>query len=245
MQPRTAVPSRPEREAAATQPIVALDYPSADAAFSLVERLPGADFFKVGLQLYTAEGPAVVKRLKQDGRRVFLDLKLHDIPNTVAGAVRAACDLGVDLLTLHASGGSAMMEAAAAAAAKASGPPLLFGVTVLTSLRALEVEAAWGRESVDVDDEVLRLARLCAASGLSGVVASVHELAAIRASAPELRVLTPGIRFGGDAAGDQARVATPGEASKAGADYIVVGRSVTAAADPAAAFQRVVSELHE
>lgn len=243
MNPETAVPQRLQPKAVATQPIVALDYSSADAAFSLVDRLTAGDFFKVGLQLYTAEGPAVVQRLKKEGRKVFLDLKLHDIPNTVAGAVRSAAELGVDLLTIHASGGRAMMEAAAAAAAKASGPPQLLGVTIMTSLRAAEVEAAWGRESVDVEDEVLRLARLCAASGLDGVVASVHEIGAIRTKAPELRILTPGIRLAGDAAGDQARVATPAQAAEAGADYIVIGRSVSAADDPAAAFRRVLSEL--
>ena len=244
MNPETAVPERLQPRAMATRPIVALDYPSAEAAFSLVDHLTESDFCKVGLQLYTAEGPAVVQRLKKEGRKVFLDLKLHDIPNTVAGAVRAAAELGVDLLTIHASGGPAMMEAAATVAAHVSAPPQLLGVTVLTSLRASEVEAAWGRAGVDVEEEVLRLARLCASSGMNGVVASVHEISAIRGSAPELRILTPGIRLAGDATGDQARVATPGQAAEAGADYIVIGRSVTAADDPAAAFERVRSELN-
>lgn len=223
-------------------PIIALDVPDAAAALSLVERLgPAADFVKVGLQLFTAEGPSIVRELRARGRRVFLDLKLHDIPNTVAHAVESAARLDVDLLTLHASGGTAMLRAAAKAA---DGARLkLLGVTVLTSLDDAGLAESWGRERLAVDGEVERLAGLAWACGLPGVVASVHEIAAARRAAGGLQVLTPGIRLAGDAAGDQSRVATPGDAAREGADYVVLGRSVTAAADPAAALHHATAEL--
>ncbi len=235
----------PSSAAAAPVPIVALDVPTAREALALVESLPGADFVKVGLQLFTAAGPDVVRALRGLGRRVFLDLKLHDIPNTVSGAVESAAALGVELLTLHASGGEAMLRAARAAAGPAgAGGPALLGVTVLTSLSAAELERAWGRRGLDAGAEVLRLAGAAREAGLDGVVASVHEARAVRAhTAGTLRILTPGIRLAGDAAGDQARVATPAEAARAGADYLVIGRSVTAAADPSAALARVLAEL--
>jgi orotidine-5'-phosphate decarboxylase len=224
-------------------PIVALDVPDPRAALALVERIgPQAEWVKVGLQLFTAAGPEVVQTLRERGLRVFLDLKLHDIPNTVARAVESAAALGVDLLTLHASGGRAMLRAARAAAG-AEGPRL-FAVTVLTSLSAAELSEAWGRDPLSAEDEVGRLARLAAASGMDGVVSSVHEAARIRAEAGAgLQLLTPGIRLAGDAPGDQARVATPADAARAGVDFVVVGRSVTAAPDPAAAYRSVFAEL--
>ncbi|HEX8430825.1 MAG TPA: orotidine-5'-phosphate decarboxylase [Longimicrobium sp.] len=225
------------------QPILALDVASTAAALALLDRVgAAADFVKVGLQLFTAEGPAVVRELHDRGCRVFLDLKLHDIPNTVAHAVRSAAGLGVELLTLHASGGAAMMKAARDAAG--NGGPALLAVTVLTSLSAAEVGEAWGRGEVSAEAEVERLARMAHACGMDGVVASVHELAVIRAALPaSFRVLTPGIRLAGDAAGDQARVATPAEAARLGADYLVIGRSVTAAADPASAMLALLEEI--
>ena len=228
-------------------PIVALDIASAREALTLAEQLPQADFVKVGLQLFIAAGPDVVRALRGLGRRVFLDLKLHDIPNTVARAVESAADLGVDLLTLHLSGGDAMLRAARSAAGPAgSGGPALLGVTVLTSLSGAELGSAWGRSSVDVAEEVLRLAGLARTTELDGVVASVHEAEAIRAhTRGALRVLTPGIRLAGDVSGDQSRVATPGEAARAGVDFLVLGRSVTAAANPAAAFRRALEELRD
>jgi len=224
-------------------PIIALDVPTAAAAFDLLDRLgPSADFAKVGLQLFTAEGPAVVRELRGRGTRVFLDLKLHDIPNTVAHAVESAAGLDVDLLTLHASGGAAMLRAAADAARGAR--LQLLGVTVLTSLDDAGLAQAWGRDRVTTDAEVGRLAELARDCGIPGVVASVHELPAVRrAAGQEMRVLTPGIRLAGDAAGDQSRVATPAEAARLGADFVVLGRSVTAAADPAAALRRALAEL--
>jgi len=226
-------------------PIIALDVPTAEAADALLGRLgPSADFVKVGLQLFVAEGPAFVRSLRGRGYRVFLDLKLHDIPNTVAQAVRSAASLDVQLLTLHASGGAAMLRAARDAAGPAGGGVALLGVTVLTSLSEDDVAEAWGRETVVAQDEVVRLAGLAERCGLDGIVASVHELPVIReAVGGALRVLTPGIRLAGDDAGDQARVATPAEAARLGSDYVILGRSVTAAADPAAALARALAEL--
>jgi orotidine-5'-phosphate decarboxylase len=223
-------------------PIIALDVPDAAGAFALLDRVgPAADFVKVGLQLFTAEGPSVVRELRGRGKRVFLDLKLHDIPNTVAHAVASAAALDVELLTVHASGGAAMLRAAAEAAT--GGRLSLLGVTILTSLDEAGLAQAWGRDRVAVDEEVGRLATLTWECGIPGVVASVHEIAAVRRAAGGLRVLTPGIRLAGDAAGDQSRVATPADAARLGADYVVLGRSVTAAPDPAAALARAIEEL--
>ncbi|CAN5909802.1 orotidine-5'-phosphate decarboxylase [soil metagenome] len=235
-----------ERSAARSRliPIVALDVADARQALALAERLPTAEWVKVGLQLFTAAGPSVVRELRARGRRVFLDLKLHDIPNTVAGAVAAAAALEVELLTVHASGGAAMLRAAHAAAEAGGGRLQLLAVTLLTSLSGGEVAGLWGRSSVSMAEEVVRLAELAAGTGIHGVVASVGEVRQIRTRCgPDLRVLTPGIRLPGDAPGDQARVATPAEAAQAGADYLVIGRSVTAAADPAAAFDRVLASI--
>ena len=229
-------------------PIIALDVPSRADAESLLDRLgPAADFVKVGLQLFTAEGPDVVRAMRGRGCRVFLDLKLHDIPNTVAHAVESAARLGADLLTVHASGGAAMLRAARdAAGERGAGGIGLLGVTVLTSLSAEELAEAWGREGLRAEAEVERLAKLAAACGMDGVVASVREVPVIRRVAgEEFRILTPGIRLAGDAAGDQSRVATPGEAARLGSDYVVLGRSVTAAQDPAAALERAVREMDE
>jgi orotidine-5'-phosphate decarboxylase len=224
-------------------PIVALDVPTLDAADRLIAALPEADFFKVGLQLYTATGPRIVARLKDAGHRVFLDLKFHDIPNTVAGAVRSAAELEVDLLTIHASGGTPMIRAAVEAAHASSVRPLIFAVSVLTSLSAQDLAEAWGRAGAVPDLEVARLAALAAAAGADGLVASVNDIPTARESSAHLRFLTPGIRLSGDSAGDQSRVATPADAAAAGADYVVIGRTVTAAADPASAYARVLTEL--
>jgi orotidine-5'-phosphate decarboxylase len=229
-------------------PIIALDVPARADAERLLDRLgPAADFVKVGLQLFTAEGPDVVRAMRDRGCRVFLDLKLHDIPNTVAHAVRSAAGLGVDLLTVHASGGAAMLRAARDAAGEQGGEGIrLLAVTILTSLSAEEVAEAWGRGRVDAEAEVERLARLAQGAGMDGVVASVHELPVIRrATGDDFHVLTPGIRLAGDDAGDQARVATPGQAARLGAGYVVLGRSITAARDPAAALERAIREMDE
>ena len=223
------------------QVIVALDTPSADEALSLVDRIGGpGDFYKVGLELYTRSGPAVVEELISRDKRVFLDLKLFDIPNTVAGAVRAASELGVDLLTVHGAGGPTMLEAAGEAAS--SGLRLL-AVTVLTSLTPDEMATVWDREIRSVREEVGRLAELARDSGIDGVVASALEASWIRGQLGDKTVIvTPGIRPAGADRGDQERVATPAEAVRAGADYLVVGRPVTQAEDPATALAAVLDE---
>lgn len=221
--------------------IVALDLPSSDDALRMVERLGDrCGFYKVGLELFTRAGPAVVEELIRRDKRVFLDLKLHDIPTTVAGAVGAASDLGVDLLTIHASGGAGMMEAAREAA---SGRVRLLGVTVLTSLKPDEMSAVWGRDIRSVREEVARLAELAVEAGCGGVVASALEASWIRGQLGEdLAIVTPGIRPAGADRGDQTRVATPADAVRAGSDYLVVGRPVTGADDPSAALDELLAE---
>lgn len=231
--------------------IVALDVPSADDARALVRRIGDqGDFYKVGLELYTRAGPDFVRELTAAGKRVFLDLKLHDIPNTVASAVRAASDLGVDLLTVHAVGGPSMLEAAVEAAGEErvareeSSALRLLAVTVLTSLDAEELGGVWGRTTVSVPDEVRRLTDLVVRARVHGVVCSAVEAAGVRAAAPpELVIVTPGIRPAGADVGDQKRVATPAAAVRAGADYLVLGRAVTRAPDPAAALANVLAEI--
>ena len=227
--------------------IVALDFPDPRPALELRDRLDGlVEYFKVGKELFTVAGPQVVEALCHSGVRVFLDLKFHDIPNTVGRAVAAASRLGVHLVDVHASGGSAMMTAAAEAALEESPDghrTLVFGVTVLThladeDLRSVGV-AGGSRE------QVVRLARLAHRSGLDGVVASAHEVAAVReATEDELAVLVPGVRpEWASQAHDQARIATPAEVARAGARYSVVGRAITTQADPRAAALRVLDEL--
>ena len=218
--------------------IVALDFADGEEALELVETLGSAgDFYKVGLELFSREGPRIVEALTRKDKRVFLDLKLHDIPNTVAKSVHAARDLGVDFLTLHTTGGRPMM----AAAAEAAGDEVtLLGVTVLTSMTVSDVEAVWQRELGSLRDEVVRLAGLAKEAGVRGVVASPMEVRPLkRLLGSDLLVVTPGIRLAGDGHDDQARVATPAAAAEAGADYLVVGRSITAARDPAEAMARV------
>lgn len=226
-----------------TPVIVALDYPVASAALELAQRLaPSLCRLKVGKELFTRSGPALVEKLQHQGYEVFLDLKYHDIPATVSGAVRAAAELGVWMVNVHASGGSRMMAAAAEALAAVRQKPLLIGVTVLTSMS----DADW-RElgySESTADGVLRLAALAADSGLDGVVCSALEVTALRrAQGLEFCLVTPGIRLAGDNAADQRRVVTPAAALALGSDYLVIGRSITAAADPLAALQRVHREL--
>ena len=227
-------------------PIVALDVDSAESALSLARSLEGrCAFFKVGSELFTAAGPGIVRTLRDDlGADVFLDLKFHDIPNTVAGAVRSAVALGARLLTVHASGGSAMLDAARAAAGDGVG---VLAVTALTSLDSAALAESWGRtDEPSVEQEVLRLAGLAAAAGLHGVVCSGGEAASVRARfGDRLALLVPGIRLAGGDAHDQRRVMTPSAAQAAGARYLILGRAVTSATDPAAAMARVLEELGE
>lgn len=229
-------------------PIVALDVPSRQDALRLAHSLaPACRYFKVGSELFTAAGPDVVRALRDElGADVFLDLKFHDIPNTVAGAVRSAIGLGVRLLTVHASGGLPMLQAAQGAATDASGGRCgLLAVTALTSLEPAVLAAAWGRtHALEMEREVLRLAGLAVEAGLHGIVCSGAEVAAVRARyGDRLAPLVPGIRLAGEASHDQARVTTPSAAQSAGASYLILGRAVTAAADPLAAMERVLAEL--
>ena len=210
----------------------------------MVQRLRGAvGLFKVGSQLFTSEGPRVVEKLADAGAKIFLDLKFHDIPNTVAKAVAAAVRLpNVRLLTLHASGGSAVMRAAREAAGDKKDRPKLLGVTVLTSF-----DAAMLREvgvSGSIESRAVALARLAKKAGLDGAVCSAHEARAIRrACGPKFIILIPGVRPSHGAANDQSRIATPAEAIRAGADYLVVGRPITAAPNPRAAAQAIANEI--
>jgi orotidine-5'-phosphate decarboxylase len=223
--------------------IVALDVPTAAEARKLVAAVgEAASFYKVGKQLFTTEGPQVVRDLVASGRKVFLDLKYHDIPNTVAEAVRAASRLGVSMLNVHASGGSKMLRAAAEAAAQSESKPTVLAVTVLTSLSDADLQeiGVSGRAM----DQVLRLAQLARANGCLGVVASAREAREIRREIGEgFLIVTPGVRAAGAALNDQARHVTPAEAMVAGATHIVVGRPIIAAADPAKAARAVVEEM--
>jgi orotidine-5'-phosphate decarboxylase len=223
------------------QPIIALDVPTMDAARALCDRLgPRADFVKVGLELYTAEGPRVVEWLQGQGKRVFLDLKLHDIPNTVKGAARSAAAMGVSLLTVHGYGGAAMVEAAVEGAGPATG---ILVVTVLTSFDGRSLGVALGRDVEEMGAEVTRLAGVAAAARAHGIVCSGHEVALVRTTYPSLQPLVPGIRLEGGATHDQSRVATPERAAADGAAYLVLGRAVTAAADPAGTLDGVYRAL--
>jgi len=225
-----------------TTPIIALDVPSADDAMRVVASLGDrCRFYKIGSELFTAAGPSVVSRVRAAGCDVFLDLKVYDIPNTVRGAARAAASLGARLLTVHASGGVAMLEAAVEGGGEQLG---VLAVTVLTSFDDASLGEASGRSGVSVSEEVTRLAGLAARANAHGVVCSGAEASAVRASFGDgLAVLVPGIRMAGGAAHDQRRVVTPAEASAAGARYIVVGRAVTAAADPRAAMDAILADL--
>ena len=227
----------------ATPVIVALDFPAAAPALELAARLsPELCRLKVGKELFTRCGPALVEQLQQRGFEIFLDLKFHDIPNTVAGAVRAAAELGVWMVNVHAGGGRRMMTAAAEALQGFSTPPLLIGVTVLTSLSDADLAELGYAESAH--QRVLRLAALARDSGLDGVVCSAMEAPQLRqAHGAAFCLVTPGIRLAGDDAGDQRRVVTPAQAIAGGADYLVIGRSVTGAPDPLAALRRIRDEL--
>ncbi|MBA3916118.1 MAG: orotidine-5'-phosphate decarboxylase [Acidobacteriales bacterium] len=223
--------------------IVAVDVPSAAAAQALISQLgDAAGFYKIGLELFTAEGPSLVRDVVAGGRSVFLDLKFHDIPNTVAAAVRSAARLGVSMITIHSGGGAAMVRAACDAAKTESADLLVLGVTVLTSTREDELTSVGVQGSLS--DQVVRLAKLAVASGCGGLVCSPHEAARLRAEfGEEIVLVTPGVRPEGTSPGDQARTATPAQAIRAGANHIVVGRPITAAPDPAAAARAILQEL--
>jgi orotidine-5'-phosphate decarboxylase len=223
--------------------IVALDVPSAAAAEDLVARLDGAcQWFKVGLELFTAAGPGIVEKLAARGYSIFLDLKFHDIPNTVAGAVRSASALGARMMTIHTAGGPTMLAAARGALEGLANPPQLLAVTVLTSMDDAQLAAVGvGRAAAD---QVALLAKIGLEAGIHGFVCSPQEVAALRTLAgPEGVLVVPGIRPEGSDAGDQKRLATPTAALQAGASFLVVGRPITQAAKPAAAAEEILKEM--
>ncbi len=220
--------------------IVALDEPTLDDARRLMDQLAGrASFYKVGLQLFTAAGPAAVQAVKDHGARVFLDLKLHDIPNTVASAVRSARELGVDLCTIHLSGGPEMCAAAVGESGEAM---KILGVTVLTSSNQATLEACGVHGSVG--EQVVRLAKMGHGAGVRGFVASALELPLLRAElGPEPLLVIPGVRPAGSDVGDQKRTATPADVVRGGATHLVIGRPISRAESPAEAFDRIVREI--
>ncbi|NMB11241.1 MAG: orotidine-5'-phosphate decarboxylase [Firmicutes bacterium] len=224
--------------------IVALDVPDWQTAQHLVSELyPVVDFFKIGMELFTAEGPKVVEAVKAMGARVFLDLKYHDIPNTVKGAVAAAARLGVDMMTVHTAGGATMLRTAAEAVAALPQPPILLGVTVLTSIDE-EMLSQELKVSARLAEQVIHLAKMAVSSGLQGIVASPLEIGSLRqALGNEAILVTPGIRPAWEKRDDQKRVATPTEALTLGADYLVIGRPITAARDPEAAAISIQQEI--
>jgi len=223
--------------------IVALDVSSAAEARKIVEMLGTAvSTYKVGTQLFTADGPGIVRELVDSGKKVFLDLKFHDIPNTVAGGVRSAAAIGVSMLTVHAAGGSPMLRAAMEAARQAAKPLMVLAVTVLTSLSDADLQETG--VAGPARDHALVLARLAQNCGCDGIVASPHEARIIRQDlGAGFVIVTPGIRPAGAAKGDQSRVNTPGEAIAAGADYLVVGRPITEAENPLQAAEKIIREI--
>jgi orotidine-5'-phosphate decarboxylase len=227
--------------------IIALDVETKAQALALVRELPAAQVFKIGLELFTAEGPALLKEIQALGKSVFLDLKLHDIPNTVAEAARIGVRHGAFMMTIHASGGREMMakaaEVARAEADKRGTPkPLLLGVTILTSLKGEDLSSIG--MNADTTAQVLRLAALAKAANMDGVVCSAQEIEIVRKeTGPGFLIVTPGIRPAWAAAQDQKRIMTPADAAHRGADYLVVGRPITQAASPQEAFLKIVAEL--
>jgi orotidine-5'-phosphate decarboxylase len=225
--------------------IVALDVPDAASATALVDKLEGqCRWFKVGLELFISAGPAVLEPLLNRGHSIFLDLKLHDIPNTVAGAVRSAASLGVRMLTIHSAGGPAMLAAARAALDGLSDPPQLLAVTVLTSMDAAQLSAVGLSRSPVAQVELL--AKMGLAAGIHGFVCSPQEVASLRAlTGPAGILVTPGIRPAGAESADQKRIATPAQALRQGASYLVVGRPITQATAPAQAAEAILKEMAE
>jgi orotidine-5'-phosphate decarboxylase len=220
--------------------IVALDVPTGKEALHLVDQLRhDISFFKIGLQLYTAAGPAIVRQVLVTGARVFLDLKLHDIPNTVAGAVESASELGVQMLTIHLSGGQAMVRAAANARKKDLS---LLGVTVLTSIDEPALHEVGVSDTVE--KQVARLAEIGSAAGINGLVTSPKEVKFLREKfGPQMTLVVPGIRPAGAEAADQKRVMTPREAIEAGANYLVIGRPITAQSNPRDVVAKICDEI--
>jgi len=224
--------------------IVALDVPNVAAMEEKLQELPDfIEWYKVGLELFCAEGPAVLEPLKKRNKKIFLDLKLHDIPRTVGNAVRTAAEHGVNLMTVHAIGGRAMLEAAAKAAAECENPPKIVAVTTLTSLSQDDF-ADLGIDRT-VSEQAVELGRLAISSGIDGLVTSAHEANALREAFPEAILVTPGIRMPEGDVGDQKRVATPSFAVEQGATHLVVGRPIVQAADPDAAATAIIENMNK
>jgi orotidine-5'-phosphate decarboxylase len=224
--------------------IVALDVPSAAHARQVLQTLGEAvTTYKIGKQLFTAEGPGIVRDLVSSGRKVFLDLKFHDIPNTVGAAVRSAAELGVSMLTVHSSGGSKMLKAAVEAANASTAKPMILAVTVLTSLSDSDLQEIG--VSGNVLSQVLRLGALARSAGCGGLVASAHEARELRRELGDgFEIVTPGVRPAGSAVGDQSRVLTPAEAIRAGATRLVIGRPVVDARNPREAVAQIIEEIN-
>lgn len=225
--------------------ILALDFPGKKEAFDFLPHLPELSWVKVGMELFYREGPGIVYDLKNAGYKVFLDLKLHDIPNTVGRATRVLAGLGADMLNYHAAGGSAMLAAAAEAALRSPRPPLLIGVTQLTSTTQKVLEEEIGVYQ-PLEQVVLHYARLAKAAGFQGVVCSAQETPLLkRELGRDFLTVTPGIRLAGEETQDQRRVTTPAEALAFGSDYLVIGRTLTRAKDPAQVWESIKSELNK
>ena len=224
--------------------IIALDFPTSKEALNFVEQLSPKDcILKVGLQLYVAAGPSLIKQIISRGFKVFLDLKFHDIPNTVAGACKSAAELGVWMINVHAAGGSAMLQAAVESLKTFDNPPLLIGVTVLTSMDDTQLESSGVKRSANL--QVKHLASLAANCGLDGVVCSAMEAEMLRREqGSDFILVTPGIRPAGSDAGDQQRIMTPVQAKRNGASYLVIGRPVTEAADPLSVIRSINQSLN-
>ncbi|VGO19778.1 orotidine-5'-phosphate decarboxylase [Pontiella sulfatireligans] len=224
--------------------IVALDVPNAEAMEAKLQEMPDfIEWYKVGLEIFCAEGPAVLEPLKRRNKKIFLDLKLHDIPRTVGNAVKTAAAHGVNLMTVHAIGGRAMLEEAAKAAAKCENPPKLVAVTTLTSLSQEDfVDLGISRT---VSEQAVELGRLCMASGIDGMVTSAHEAKALREAFPDALLVVPGIRMPEGDVGDQKRVASPSFAVEQGATHLVIGRPILQAEDPSAAATAMLNDMNK
>ena len=224
--------------------IVALDVPNAETMEAKLQELPGfIEWYKVGLELFCAEGPAALEPLKKRGKKIFLDLKLHDIPRTVGHAVKTAAAHGVNLMTVHAVGGRAMLEEAAKAAAECANPPKLVAVTTLTSLSQDDFKDLGIHRTVS--EQALALGRLVISSGIDGMVTSAHEAKVLRGEFPDALLVTPGIRMPEGDVGDQKRVATPSFAVEQGATHLVVGRPIVQAEDPTAAATAMLEDMNK
>ena len=224
--------------------IVALDVPNAEAMEAKLQEMPDfIEWYKVGLELFCAEGPAVLESLKKRNKKIFLDLKLHDIPRTVGHAVKTAAAHGVNLMTVHAIGGRAMLQEAASAAAECANPPKLVAVTTLTSLS----QDDFSDLGIDrtVSEQAVELGRLAISSGIDGLVTSAHEAKALREQFPEAILVTPGIRMPEGDVGDQKRVATPSFAVEQGATHLVIGRPIVQAEDPTAAATAMLNDMNK